>query len=144
MTVAKAAEELLQEVVFRTLNSKRKWDPDEVPVIPFLSRAMKSIISDDARTAAGRKRKEMLVVDELQRATPADEALDQAAICQGFAARVLQAADGDPQLESLALVILDGAAKPADIARETGMTAKQVYDVKRKLDRRMASRERKP
>ena len=33
---------------------------------------------------------------------------------------------------------------PSDFGRIAGMTAKQVYDAKRKLERRMASRERKP
>lgn len=144
MTVGEAAEELLQEVVFRTLNSKRNWDPEDVQVVPFLALAMKSIISDDARTAALHKRKEARVVDELQRPTPVDEALDQAATCEGFAQRVIDAAAGDPKLESLALELLDGVGKPAKIAAATGMTADQVYDLKRKLERRMASREKKP
>lgn len=143
LAVGNAAEELLQEAVFRTLDDTRKWDP-EVRVVPFLTLVMKSMITDDARTAASRRRKKALVVDELQRPMPADEALDQAAICEGLADRVLQAAAGDPHLESLALAMLDGVGKPADIATETGMTAKQVYDAKRKLERRMASRERKP
>lgn len=142
LTIADAAEELLQEAVFRTLDSKRNWDPDAVGVVPFLAQVMKSKISDDARTAALHKKKEALVADELQRQTAADDALHIAALCDGFAARVLRAADGDPTLEAVAVSLADGVWKPAVIAKETGLTEKQVYEAKRKLDRRMASSER--
>ena len=119
MTVAEAAEELLQEAMFRTLDGRRTWDAERVPIIPFLAFTMRSKITDDARTAALHKRQAQMVVDEFQRPTPIDEALDQVDVCQGIADRLLDAAQGDSILEKVAFQMIDGVGKPQVIAEAT-------------------------
>jgi len=154
-TITKAAEDLAQEAVVRTLSGERTRDPAKWPdIVIFMEQTMRSILCSEMK----RLKRQGIALDGagVDDEHPADAKLglldDRARgfrdpllemlgreECDQILEAVLDAAEDDPNVEKVANALMDGGPKPEDIAQETGLSVKQVYQVKRKLLRRLGS-----
>ena len=149
-SVPMAAEELVHEAVDRALRGTRKGYPDKVSdVALFLFHTMRGIVYDEDKLSDG----DALYLDgepHADGAHPADSPLsvidDRARGIrnplqelvgredfENVADALLTAMGEDPLVEKVGAALVDGVPKASDIAKETGLSAKQVYQGKRNL-----------
>jgi DNA-directed RNA polymerase specialized sigma24 family protein len=142
----KCCEDLVQEAVKRALDETRKWDPTRVDLLMFLKGTVRSVVShladcDDNKLTVlglddegqlGRERDEEVPFGP--KPVPTPEELVLAAEDETRVYRmVLDAVQGKPELEDIALCLMDGVHKARDIAENTGIEINRVYQLKRQF-----------
>jgi DNA-directed RNA polymerase specialized sigma24 family protein len=142
----KCCEDLVQEAVKKAFDESRSWDPERVDLLRFLKGIVRSLVShlvecdDNKLTVSGlddesqreRERDEIVPFGSKPASTP--EELVLAAERQTRAYRmVLDAVQGKAELEDVALCLMDGVHKAEDIAENTGIEIKRVYQLKRQF-----------
>jgi DNA-directed RNA polymerase specialized sigma24 family protein len=145
----KAAEDLVQEAVVRTLRGKRKWNPDAVDLEHFLVQAVRSI-ADSYKLRGSRRASEY--DDALGGADDANAGLStepapspaQTAIRQESLAmledELIQAAGDDENLLQFVEALLSGVYLPRELQQHLSWDEEKVNVVFRKLRRRMRRR----
>jgi DNA-directed RNA polymerase specialized sigma24 family protein len=154
MPEGKEAADLVQEALARVLAGERPWDPDEVPLGPFLMGVVRSLCSAEAEGQENRVASLAVdmegpaLLDGAGRLATPEQVLLDAERCDALADEVFAAAEGDQVLEKIVGELLDGlrCSDAQEIAAATGLEVTQVYAGTRKLQRRLdaAARRRKP
>lgn len=130
---------IVNEAVKRFLEEGiREWDPLRGELVPFLKGIVKSIVShlkelkenelldkresleDHFDIMAGNPGPEEVLADKVRRK-----------LIMEAHERMLQKTNGDSDYESVALCLMHGIDKPADIAEEAGLDIKIVYYLNR-------------
>lgn len=144
-----SAMDLVQEAVVRTLNGRRRWNPERVPDLErFLGETVRSIAHSYRKQGVRRGPSHDDDIKPEQRgrlglgATPGrkpDEILTSKEACEQLESDLLLAAGDDDELLSLIQELFDGAAKPREVAEALGWGLEKTYAVFRKLRRRLTS-----
>ena len=133
------AESLALEAISRVLDGSRRWNPEAEP--DFL-RYLKSVVTSilwDLQKAAEKERLEPGSEDEETSVELASRnpGPDEETELDDVKNRMMSSIkDGDEQL--VLLCLFDGVTKPADISAQTRLSVKDVYRVKRNIQRRLS------
>ena len=158
LALGKSIDDIVQEVIVKTLQGDRKWDPERGALVPWLKDQVKSIMDALARSAAHRYERESLesmneegvgdkaeyqasksdVHTPLQSPDPKEAVLQQEDVEHQVDA-LYQAMDGDQELEEILSAILDGCErKPKLLAAELGVPVKDINNRLKRILRRAA------
>jgi DNA-directed RNA polymerase specialized sigma24 family protein len=145
-----SCQDVVQELIEKTINGSRNWNPDEADLIPWLVQQLKSEINHLVETAAhAHERAELDDVSTMPSDMPSTLASSTSFYSQDPAQILLtqeeqqekinalyDAASGSPDLEELLMALLDGCEpKPRYIAEELNRDVKDVNNSIRKLRR---------
>lgn len=142
-----SCEDIVQEVIIKTLQGKRKWDPDKGELEPWLFDQIKSEMNHLV-TSSTHVRERISISEELDKepntassTTHVQSAsvivLNEIEAAERLAA-VYDATVDDPQLEELVSAILDGCEpKPRFLAERLGVDVKDIYNRTKRLHRRV-------
>lgn len=153
-------QDVVQDVIDKTLRGQRKWNPDRGPLVPWLKDQIKSEIDALAKSAAHR-REETLEPDwhlaeegngaeeqtaRQASASYAEGSMDPEAIlveaegtisADKTVAALFQALRGDQELEDVVQAVLDGCEpKPRYLAERLGLSVEEINNRVRRLRRR--------
>jgi len=132
-------ETVVQESVRKLLDGTRDWNPDRVDLLGFLRGAVKSEISHLAGLKDTQQTNKCLASEEFEnfqgddRLNPEQllvEKEEAKVICEAYQELINQA-ENNPEYEAIAVCIMSGVSKAADIAKETGIEINRVYSLKR-------------
>lgn len=139
----KRAEDIVQEAILQTFKGKRKWNPEKYPdILIFLKLVINSIVSHLVNSQ-NHKRLQRLPENDNGKSldntfdlgyspTPEDELLADETL-----GKIYEAISGDEELQSIVDAIMSGYTKSREIAEITGFDVSRVYQLRRKLDRRL-------
>jgi hypothetical protein len=145
----KTAENFVEEAIFKVWTGVRVWDRQKCPEVIEL---LFGVILSDVGHSVGSKNSnidfeegisesEALDCDgrKLESQTPIHSLLrdEQDGKDNDFLIWFIDSLGQDKQLVKLTEVIIDGCDKEAEMARTMGITAKEVYNLKKKLGRRL-------
>lgn len=149
-----APQDVAREAICRVLEGRRKWDPEQDPdFLLFMKSVVKSIMwsewdsaehkalkgSQSLNADADRSEEQTLVSSGSGHQVPSKEALPSAITeANETYEMVLEAVSGDEQLELLVICIAEGFEKRKDIAKEMGITADEVTNLRKRLKRVLA------
>lgn len=149
------ATDVAYEAVEKVLSGTRRWDP---AAEPDLVRHLKDVIESDLNhLAVGFENRQVStesVLDSRAAVAPAsgflaglpsgDPAPHEAAVRMeeeregaAFADAFLASLDGDPGMREVVRCIFGGIVKPADIAAATGLPVAGIYNMRKRLQRRL-------
>ncbi len=153
------AESIVQEVIAKTFNEKRNWDPDRGDLLNWLKWVIRSDVSHLAESAANRLDGHLDLADEndysadgptIERRQPSlhrllvgspEEAImeeEKMAEAQEKIDALLEASSGHPELEEIVYAIIDGKcnSKPQELSDVLGRPVKEINQNLRALRRR--------
>jgi len=140
----KTVEDVVQEVIMKTLSGARQWNPARGPLLPWLQAQSRSIIDALAKSASHRHEVSTLDLEGLASAhspDPLEAVLEKEANAQSMrrVAALFQAVDKEPELQTVLQVILDSCEpRPRYIAAELGVPVDEVNNRMKRLRRRAA------
>lgn len=151
MTVA----DIIQKAITDACSRQRKWDPEKGELEPWLMAQVNSIMDALAKSATHRRVTHTLDAisgdgagdDEgvgyvappaSARVASAEEIVTQKEEVKEQFDLLLEAASGDDQLERMIEVVWEGCDGAPDIAAAMEVTVHEVYNLTRKLKRRVA------
>lgn len=143
----KRTEDIAQEAILKTYGGERKWDPERYPdIMIFLRSVVDSLISHLANSQNHKKLQRFPENENGESLdntfnlgyspTPEDEVLADEVL-----GKIYEAVDGEKELQSVVDAIMSGYTKPGDISKATGYDIDRVYQLRRKLDRRISKLE---
>ncbi len=145
----KEPEDIVQEVIARTFDGKRMWDPVKHPdLYPWLQGQVDSLISGLVRSRENRQTisittfEEMPFLEESETETPERLALEaeKESECETVILEILDFLQTEPELKRIVEAILDsptGAPKRADLAAKLDITVEELESRKKRLFRRI-------
>lgn len=152
-------QDIVQDVIDKTLRGQRRWDPDKGPLVPWLIDQIKSEVDALAKSAAHR-REEPLEPDwqlvevadgaEERAALRADPSLDRpkdpetalteseaSAFAEKRVAELFEAINGDQELQAVVQAIMDGSeSQPRHLAQYIGISIEETNNRLKRLRRR--------
>lgn len=149
------AEDIVQEVIVRTISGDRRWDPEKGELLPWLKWQVRSIVDALARSAAHRH--EELAPDAATlpgddplgtlatnygafnsvAASPEALFLDQESVDRRVG-HLFAAVSGEPDLEAVLNAVLDGAGtRPREIAAFLEVPVSDIYNRLKRIRRRV-------
>ncbi|WNG20406.1 hypothetical protein [Cystobacter fuscus] len=145
--VRERAEEYVHEAIKLTLDESRAWNPDKVPLGLHLCGVVRSLISNEIRSAAARLREEGAWEETAEaradmsvpRPITPEEFYLSKETCEVIENDAYQAADKDEELMKVVEAVVDGAFDIDMIAKATGLPSKSIYSAKDKLKKRRNS-----
>lgn len=162
LALGRTPEDIVQEVIEKTISGERHWDPSLGPLVPWLKDQIKSILDALCKSAANRYEQMTLAEHpepfteepgDLQPATDPntieasipgmreqvekrfelDEQIDQ----------VFDVVSTQPELEEIVVAILDGCeAKPRYLAEKIGVPVSEINNRLKRLRRQVISLEK--
>lgn len=153
-------QDVVQDVIVKTLRGQRKWEPHTGPLVPWLKDQVKSEIDALAKSAAHRREESLepdwQVVEEgtgpeeqpaLQAGrSSADPSVDAEAVlieaedtlsAGKKVGALFDAIDGDQELEEVVQAVLDGCEpKPRYLAEHLGLSVEEINNRVKRLRRR--------
>lgn len=133
-----SVKSVVQEAIRKLLDGTRKWDPDKVDLFGFLMGAVKSEIGhllelqDNQLTD---RRCTLEDLDALKGEGPNPEQTlienENKKIFDLAYQSLIEQAEANSEYGMIALCIMQGVSKPADIAKETGIEITRVYYLKK-------------
>ena len=153
------AHDIVSQTILKVIEGYRKWNPERGPLLDYLIFVVKSDIShlyelDDYILTSRMpvspqkdgdsesvEKEELLNGAHLLDKHAADispdppQLADNALIEHEACDRLLKVIEGDDELESIVLCMLDGFSKPIDIAEHLGVDPKDIYNAKKRLER---------
>ncbi len=139
-------EDVAREVIARTLEGVRRWDPAKGPLLPWLRWQVKSLMSHLADSAASRHETSLDAEQDLSIPGPEDSLLEEERR-QEMKAQVqdlFEAVSDKPDLAEVIQAIMDGCeAKPKPLAAKLGTAVEDIDNRLRRL-RRLAWKGVKP
>jgi DNA-directed RNA polymerase specialized sigma24 family protein len=156
LALGHTVEDVVQDVIVKTIEGRRKWDPKKGPLVPWMKDQVKSEIDHLCHSAAHRQemsdpasagRESDVGVEgyaPLQRASPTNKPSrnPETAVLRSEAVEqrkkaLLQAASGDSELEELVSAIGHGCSpKPRLLAAELGVPVSDINNRLKRLRRR--------
>jgi len=155
LPAGKEAEDVVYEAIEKVLSGRRSWDPEAKPdLVQFLKDVIESDVHHlavgfenrrivgETEIEAGREdgvRDRFLDTVQSPGSSPAEALLRREVEEEGreFASAFLATLDRDPVLKAAVACIFDGVVKPADISERTGLTVEEIYNVRKRLQRRL-------
>lgn len=155
LAAGETVEDIVQQVILKTIEGKRKWDPDKGPLLPWLRDQVKSEIDHLCMSWAHQHEAPMPQTEGGEELT--DVVLDSASQQHPRGARfvqdpeeivltkeeierredaLFQAADGDSELEEVLNTVTACGAKPRHLAAEIGVPVDDIYNRMKRLRRR--------
>ena len=132
----------MQEVIRKFLDGTRKWNPDKVDLLGFLMGAIKSEISHLIGAMDNQMTDRGCVPEDMEGfpdggLNPEQILIEKERhnIIESVNQRLIEEAEADSEYGMIALCIMQGITKPADIAREAGLDLKKVYSLKKRWQR---------
>lgn len=155
----KTPEDLAYDAIGKVLSGDRRWDPDQNPdLLGYLKAVVDSLVSHLVeseehmrvrrlpQTEEGAELEGVLQVADPESpaarylprrpATPEEDLLAKESE-EAVVGEIFKAVQGDPELEGLVAAMMEGYTKPAEIAQAKGMKTERVYQLIRKLKRRL-------
>lgn len=157
--LGQTVHDVVQSVITKTISGERQWDPELGPLLPWLKDQVNSLMDHlfqswnyryetdlETRDPQGQIVIETAVIERrshnagLASQTPnPEQALLQKQVAQQRVGLLFQAADDDPDLQSVVEAMLDGCPpKPQALADELHVSVEDIYRRLRKLRRRVA------
>jgi DNA-directed RNA polymerase specialized sigma24 family protein len=155
----KTPEDVVQEVIVKTLSGDRRWDPDKGPLVPWLKDQVRSILDALAKSAAHRY--EITIPDGEEEEGSSDRIEYRASKIDILATvgssgpeelvlemearehkeqevgALFQAVSGESELEEVLEAIMDGCEpKPQALAAKLGVPVKEINNRVKRLRRR--------
>ncbi|GMV90908.1 MAG: hypothetical protein AMXMBFR82_06860 [Candidatus Hydrogenedentota bacterium] len=145
--------DIAREAIARLFEGTRDWDPDKEPdVLRYLKSVVDSLMSALVESAEVAEVRVSVAYDETDASTvispsqasvvvestalhPAPLSPELVAQENELRERILAAVAGDEFLELLVLCLAEGHTKRSDIARELGVSADEVTNLRRRLQR---------
>ena len=134
-----SVDSLVQEAIRKLLDGTRKWDPDKVDLLGFLRGAVKSEIGHLMELQDNQLTDRSCAIEDFEGLKNEDFNPEQALIenenkkVLDFAYQsLIEQAEANPEYSMIALCIMQGVLKPADIAKETGIEITRVYYLKKR------------
>jgi hypothetical protein len=156
MPQGKEAVDIVYSAIAKTLDGSRGWDPEQEP---DLERHLRSVCDSELNhLAVGFENRRMtrestmapLWIEgaaerplETTIASPLPEPPAALALkaageeAEAFTAALATFLADDPPLAKVASLVLDGTAKPADIAASLSVPVDEVYNIRKRLQRRL-------
>lgn len=135
-------EDVVQEVIVKTFEGIRRWDPEKGQLLPWLQLQSKSVIDALAKSASHRHEVSLLDVEGLATEHSSDlleivlEKEARACVERRVEAS-FQAVDGEPELCEVLQAILDRCPpRPRYLARELNLSVREVDNRLKRLRRR--------
>ena len=153
----KTPEDIVQQVIEKTLSGKRHWDPQEGPLLPWLKDQVKSIV--DALFQSAAHRHEVQIPEDEDTHESLDSIPPQQQTTENFATPILDpeinlmekeeaewtaknvnalfaALSGEPELQQVLTAMLDGCEpKPRFLAKELGVSVSEINNRLKRLRR---------
>jgi DNA-directed RNA polymerase specialized sigma24 family protein len=166
--LGKTIEDIVHDVIEKTINRTRKWDPELGDLLPWLERQVDSLMDHlhkrwhyrhethlEAKDAIGQVAVETIAVEQhafntassAQNPRPEDalteqeDEADHIRYVSTHVQRAYEAADGDSELVQLLDLCMAHGKDCERIAEEAGVPVEDIYRRIRKLRRRIKSRE---
>jgi RNA polymerase sigma factor (sigma-70 family) len=142
LTGGYTVEDVIQEVIAKALSGIRRWDPDRGELLPWLQAQSRSILDALARSAPHRREVSVLDLEDLasaQAPDPLEALLEQEAWAQEMQRvdRLFQAVAGEPELEQVLWLIIDGCEpRPRYLALELGVPVAEINNRLKRIRRR--------
>ena len=158
LAAGQTTEDIVQEVIVKTLEGVRKWDPAKGPLVPWLRDQVKSLVEHLYQSAAHRHERPIPETDNGEElsdqiqyrasqanvhfpagpATPERIMLKREEIEQRETV-LFQAVEGDSELEDVVEALMGGCEPRArHIAEELGVPVEDIYNRLRRLKRRIS------
>ena len=143
----KKAEDIAQEAILKTFDGERKWNPEKYPdIMIFLRLVVKSLINHLANSQNHRRLQRF---PENENGESLDDTFDlgysptpeEEVLADETLGKIYEVINGDKELQSIVDAIMSGYTKSNDIANVTGFDINHVYQLRRKLDRRLSKHE---
>lgn len=144
------AKSLTQEAIKRTIAGSRKWNPDNVPLLEFIFGVIRSIVDCEMNKHCAVEFAYPLTDENGRVSDPTENIPDDAPTPENvinariiaesqktFLESFIPTIEDDEELSDLILVLMDGCTKDKEISAQTGIPAKRVSELKRKLRRKM-------
>ncbi|WP_155893204.1 hypothetical protein [Cystobacter fuscus] len=147
VTVKDRAFEFVREALTLTLQGRRPWKNNSVPLAGHLIGTVQSLISNAIRSADAQTRStdDPAAINEdrvdpinTRPQTPEGFYLSKEA-CEQIESDAYAAAGEDENLGKFIEAVIDGHYEVAELVEVTGMSADQIYAAKEKLKRRRAA-----
>jgi RNA polymerase sigma factor (sigma-70 family) len=131
-------EDVVQEVIVKTLDGTRRWDPERGQLLPWLESQARSIMDALVRSASHRYEMHVLEVESFACEPSPDLAEREAEMQNRERVQALfQTVEREPELSEILQVILDGCEpRPRYIALELGISVREVDNRLKRLRRR--------
>jgi DNA-directed RNA polymerase specialized sigma24 family protein len=137
-------EDVVQEVIVKTFEGTRRWDPEKGQLLPWLQLQSKSVIDALAKSASHRHEVSLLDLDIEGLVTEQSPDLleivleEEARACVERRVEALfRAVDGVPELQEVLQAILDGCLpRPRHLALELNLSVREVDNRLKRLRRR--------
>lgn len=150
------AKDIVQDVIEKTMNGTRQWDPKKGELLPWLRDQVKSVVDNLAESAGHRhelpipQKKEEPTKDdeetisaiqwasETQYLTPEEEILkkEDRKRAEALVGDLFEAVAGKPELEAVLEVVMAGCEpKPQPVAEELNTPVEEIYNRFKRLRR---------
>lgn len=165
LAAGKTIEDLVQDVIVRTIEGVRKWDPQKGPLIPWLKDQIRSVMdhlyhsaahqhevaipeSDDdeqflekveyqASSIESSGTAELSDPEEVLLEREVEEAAKEQ--MERRANMIFNAVSGEPELEEVVEAIINGCEpKPRYLAAEIGVPVEDIYNRRKRIRRRVS------
>ena len=164
LALGKTPEDIVQEVIEKTISGERQWDPSLGPLVPWLKDQVKSILDALYKSAANRYEYATLTEDpDPDPGEPGDlqQAKDPRAVEASIPGlkeqvekrfeldeqinQVFTVVNAQPELEEIVVAILDGCeAKPRYLAEKLGVPISEINNRLKRLRRKVINLEKSP
>jgi DNA-directed RNA polymerase specialized sigma24 family protein len=132
-------DDLVQEAIKRVSEGKRAWDPEKAPDLEGYLKGVIDSLTSAAVLAAGHRRRVSVPSEEIGASADEPDSLDDligSECAEAFKRIFAEATADDPRLETVRMGIEDGVDR-GEIAEVLGSTVDEVYELTRKLTRRL-------
>lgn len=152
-------QDIVQDVIDKTLRGQRRWDPDKGPLVPWLMDQVKSELDALARSAAHwreeslepdwqlvevgdrtEERAELRTDPSLDGRTDPETALIESeafALAETRVAELFEAINGDQELQAVVQAMMDGSEpQPRHLAEYLGISVEETNNRLKRLRRR--------
>jgi len=149
LAAGQTLEDVVQQVIEKTVSGERHWDPAKGPLVPWLKDQVKSVIDALANAAVRRHETQSTEGEDVEESvadpgtsrslSPEAILLENEAVAQMAerADALFQAVNDDPELEAVVSAILDGCEpKPRYLAAELGVFVEDINNRLKCLRRR--------
>jgi hypothetical protein len=149
LAAGQSLEDMVQQIIEKTISGERHWDPAKGPLVPWLKDQVKSVIDTlanaavrrhETQSAEGGDIEESVAGPSTSRSLSLETILLENEAAAQMAERVdglFQAVNDDPELEAVMSAILNGCEpKPRYLAAELGVSVEDINNRLKRLRRR--------
>ncbi len=138
-----SCEDIVNDVIVKTFDRTRRWDPDKGELESWLKWQVKSEVSHCVESAPHRREKDEIIEETadilaISSLDPSLIVLQQEEINEKLS-NVYECTSKDPQLEELFAAILDVGSKPQHLAQTLNTTVSDINNRLKRLRRHLIS-----